>query len=52
MNRESVRKGGYSNPEMDRWLRKAEAALNEQEVIKTYQEAEKMRDYHPNHDYG
>ncbi len=34
--------GGYSNPEFDRWARKAEAALSEEERAKCFQEAEKV----------
>jgi peptide/nickel transport system substrate-binding protein len=34
--------GGYSNPEFDRWIAKAEAAIDEQERIKSYHEAEKV----------
>jgi peptide/nickel transport system substrate-binding protein len=34
--------GGYSNPSMDQWLSKAEAALSEIDRTKYYQEAEKF----------
>jgi len=34
--------GGYSNPEFDQWIKKAEAALNEGERLKCYSEAEKV----------
>jgi ABC-type transport system substrate-binding protein len=34
--------GGYSNPEFDRWAKKAEGALNEGERSKSFQEAEKV----------
>ncbi len=34
--------GGYSNPEFDKWLTKAESALNFGDCKKAYQEAEKI----------
>jgi len=34
--------GGYSNPEFDQWVRKAEAAKTEEERTKFFQEAEKV----------
>jgi peptide/nickel transport system substrate-binding protein len=34
--------GGYSNPEMDRWIQKAVQSLKEREKVKCYQEAEKI----------
>jgi peptide/nickel transport system substrate-binding protein len=34
--------GGYSNPEMDRWVNKAVEAMGEEERVKCYQEAEKV----------
>ena len=34
--------GGYSNPEFDQWVIKAESTLNERDQIYAYQEAEKI----------
>jgi ABC-type transport system substrate-binding protein len=34
--------GGYSNPEFDQWLQKAEVAMKEEDRVKAYQEAEKI----------
>jgi len=34
--------GGYSNPEFDQWLQKAEIAMKEEDRVKAYQEAEKI----------
>jgi ABC-type transport system substrate-binding protein len=34
--------GGYSNPEFDQWVQKSEAAKNEEERTKGFQEAEKI----------
>ncbi len=34
--------GGYSNPEFDQWLQKAEAASSEAERMRAYHEAEKI----------
>jgi ABC-type transport system substrate-binding protein len=34
--------GGYSNPEFDRWVMKAESSLEMEDQIKAYQEAEKI----------
>ena len=34
--------GGYSNPEFDQWVIRAEGALNEEDLTEAYQEAEKI----------
>jgi ABC-type transport system substrate-binding protein len=34
--------GGYSNPEFDKWIVKAEQAVNEEDQKKCFQEAEKI----------
>jgi peptide/nickel transport system substrate-binding protein len=34
--------GGYSNPEFDQWVMKAESTLDERDQINAYQEAEKI----------
>ena len=34
--------GGYSNPEFDQWVIKAESTLDERDQINAYQEAEKV----------
>jgi ABC-type transport system substrate-binding protein len=34
--------GGYSNPEVDRWVQKAMEALDEQDRVRCYQEVEKI----------
>jgi ABC-type oligopeptide transport system substrate-binding subunit len=34
--------GGYSNPEFDQWLQKAEIAMKEEDRTKAYREAEKI----------